>query len=194
MTASHWNLAGSRPANHPLRRIAALAGLYCMHLEQGLFARLTACLQPGAEDPRRRRDTVMRDALTTIFTELRHPYWSYRYSFNSFPMTKPVALIGEQRAKDILTNVVLPLLLTGARDEDNADMEEKVFQIWQRLPANRPNRIIKRMHEVLMPDGRKWAGPNTTFRQQQGLQQLYNDCCSTKKGCENCMLRYLTRI
>ncbi len=194
MASTHWNMAGSRPANTPLRRLAALATLYCIHLEKGLFRRLAACLQADSANPRRRSDTVMRDALTSTFTELRHPYWSYRYSFRSLPLSKPVALIGEQRAKDILTNVVLPLLLTGARNEHDEDMQEKVFQIWQRLPANRPNRIIKRMHEVLMPDGRKWAGPNTTFRQQQGLQQLYNDCCSTKKGCENCMLRYLTRI
>ncbi len=188
MTPAHWIITGTRPANHPVRRIAALAGLYATHLHEGLFGRIVRCMQSGCARGRRRADTVMRDELTSIFTGLRAPYWSYRYNFHSRPIEQPTALIGTQRAGAILTNVLLPLLLAYARKEDEEELENNVFMIWSRLPGSPPNRILKRMGHQLFPN-EKGAGQSVrSFRKQQGMQQLYNDCCLTESGCRDCVL------
>ncbi len=188
MTTSHWNFAGNRPANHPVRRIAALAGLYGNYLHQGLFRRLLLALQTPAAPGRRRLDTIIRDELTSNLTDIHHEFWARRFNFHSNPAAKPSALVGSQRAKDILTNVFLPTLLGYARNENDDKIEARVFKVWSRLPAGPENRILKRMHSVLFPDDLNPKNTSNSLRRQQGLQQLYNDCCLSDNGCKECIL------
>ncbi|MBQ7024717.1 MAG: DUF2851 family protein [Akkermansia sp.] len=84
-----WRFAPLRPANHPQRRVAALALIATnwRHIQ----TRLTA--EHAAE-------------LSKFLTGLQHPYWSTHCTLPSAELKKSVALIGPDRVKDFLVNHV----------------------------------------------------------------------------------------
>ncbi len=84
-----WRYAPLRPANHPHRRVAALALIASRW--QHIARHLTA--EAAAE-------------LTRQLTALTHPYWSERCSLPSGVMKSKVALFGNDRVKDFLVNHV----------------------------------------------------------------------------------------
>ncbi|MFM8719130.1 MAG: DUF2851 family protein, partial [Chthoniobacterales bacterium] len=92
---SAWNLAGIRPANHPLRRIAALSAL----------ARKWKSVRTALE-------SADLDRLTVLLESLEHPFWSYHSTWNSPRRKTPLALIGSDRVREIYANIALPLALT----------------------------------------------------------------------------------
>lgn len=93
-----WQLAGIRPANHPHRRVAALAGV--------------------AAGWRAIRDALVaghRDKFETALDEIDHDFWAHRFNLAAAPLRRPQALIGPERIADITLNVFFPLVV--ARDE-----------------------------------------------------------------------------
>jgi len=87
-----WRLSGTRPLNHPQRRVAALAAIVAG------WPRLMRSL--GKDD---------LSAAREFFLGLEHPYWNFHYTLTSDPSASRMALVGETRIIEILANVVLPL-------------------------------------------------------------------------------------
>ncbi len=82
MAASAWRTAGVRPANHPRRRLAALAHYVAVSDERGFAGWLTPAVALGP--------LALIQALTVE--------------------SAGAALVGESRAKEIAVNAVLPVL------------------------------------------------------------------------------------
>ncbi len=82
-----WQYAPIRPANHPQRRVAALA----------LIATHWRAIEPHLNAAGAKR-------LTQALTSLHHPFWSHRWTLSAPPMKSEVALIGSERVKDFLAN------------------------------------------------------------------------------------------
>jgi Protein of unknown function (DUF2851). len=87
---SAWKFTAVRPANHPHRRMGALAAV------ARSFRRLARCKDP--------------DDFEGILTGLGHGYWSFHYSVAGHPLPRPAALIGAERAREITVNTLLPSL------------------------------------------------------------------------------------
>ena len=77
-----WKLSSTRPANHPQRRLAALA---ILTREWTGFRRAVA---------RRTAKTVEK-----FFNGLDHPFWKFRYTLTADPAQEPMALIGQSRSR-----------------------------------------------------------------------------------------------
>ncbi len=94
---SAWQLAGIRPANHPHRRVAAMAGL--------------------AKNWEAVREMlgVDREKLERTLECLAHPFWERRFNLQAAALKKPQALLGAERIRDIVINLHHPLAV--ARDE-----------------------------------------------------------------------------
>jgi len=191
MSSAHWSFGGTRPVNYPPRRIAALACLYGRHLREGLFGHLVRILHTVQARGRGRIDTALRAALTGVFTQLAHPYWSHRYRFGGKRLGRPRSLVGEERAASILLDVLIPLLLAGGDLAKEPELVRRLHLLWSGLPRRAPNVVVKRMLRVLFGEG---AGADivNTARRQQGLHQLYNDFCGSHRGCASCIV-YLAR-
>ncbi len=89
---SIWRLNGQRPANHPMRRLGALA----------VLLRHWRTLRRLVQEADWKR-------LRTFLGGLQHPYWSHHYSFASGPSPRPIALLGDERINELLANSLLPL-------------------------------------------------------------------------------------
>ncbi len=140
-----WTYSAVRPANHPHRRMGALAAAV------GSFASISQAVDRGnCED------------FTTGFSSLHHFFWQRHARLVGDSLPKATSLIGIDRALDLLINVFLP-----ARPHDDA------WTKLCSLPGPTPSRKVLRASEWLAGVGRP-AHCRSAMR-QQGLLQLAED-------------------
>jgi Protein of unknown function (DUF2851) len=88
---SAWTYSAVRPANHPHRRMGALAAV----------ARSFAPIKRAVENG--------KDAeFTAAFASLEHAFWENHSSLAGDPLPKVAALVGNDRVADLSINVFLP--------------------------------------------------------------------------------------
>lgn len=153
-----WNLAGVRPQNHPLRRIAALAAL------AKRWKSVRSALQSG--------DLAH---LQNVLGPLEHPFWSYHTTWISPRRKTPLALIGPDRIREMYANIALPLALVGGKEP-----------AWLDLPAGPPNTSLRVVAARLFGGTLPRNLPRKLFV-HQGLLQIYADFCLRDHGeCAHC--------
>jgi len=164
-----WHISGTRPLNHPQRRLAALA----------VLVRDWSRLQRASG-----KSSVA--AATDFFHRMKHPFWNFRYTLTSKASPKQMALIGESRAADILANVLFPFW---AAHELKAPASPSA-QLWTeyaKLPAQLSNRRLETAATRLIGSDPRRQQFLRTIAQQQGLLQIYEDfCMKDNSDCAQC--------
>jgi len=143
-----WKLNGMRPANHPLRRLAALSAIVRE------WKAVRAALESA--DPTR---------LQKVLGGLDHPFWSYHTTWQSPRRQTPMALLGPDRIRAIYANVALPLALTRGAEP-----------AWLDLPGGEPNAALRVVGARLFGGPLPRTLPRRLFV-EQGLLQIYADFC-----------------
>ncbi len=159
----HWKTHGQRPANHPHRRIGALAALVPVWPTY----RKLATAAPFHVKP-----------LVDFLGELKHEFWSYRHTLTSAASAKPVALFGKSQAMELVANHLAPL----AMHENRLS-----FQGYHKVRHSAVNDKVKRCGIRLF--GSKEAAKPWTRRicHHQALLQVYQDfCLDDYTDCEEC--------
>ncbi len=108
-----WNTGGTRPANHPVRRLASLATLTAS-APKGILHQLADCLRS------------------------QHP----RVSLTAWLRSAPVP-VGADRAHEIIVNVVVPFALAYAQATGEESLETAAAELWRSLPAGRGNALTR---------------------------------------------------
>jgi len=158
-----WNLTGTRPLNHPQRRIAAL------HLLVRHWPAFRRVMQA---------ESFSEKALRSFAASLHHPYWDRHYTLNALPASQPMALLGNTRVTEILANVCYPLLIPEA---------ESLWSAYQKLPATMDNEKTRRAALRLFSGHPDIARLTGKVWQQQALLQIYEDfCLADDSGCASC--------
>jgi hypothetical protein len=161
LPAKAWRLSGSRPANHPQRRIAALAALV---LNWPSFVKFL-----------NKND---QNALTNFLCGLEHSFWNFHFTLTAEPSPKEMALVGESRVSDILANVVYPFEFSSGRE---------VWSEFSKLPARLSNRRLATGATRLFGGDPRCAQFLKTVTHQQGLLQIYEDfCLQDNSDCAQC--------
>lgn len=159
-----WNLAGQRPANHPHRRVAALAALVRAW-------------------PAYRRHALGRPfspkAIIRFLADLEDPFWTHRHTLSSAPSTKPVALFGKSRATELLINHLAPLAL---QEDPHFDWEA-----FLELPASTTNEKVRRCAIRLFGSEDTATPWLKKAAHHQALLQIYHDfCLEDLTDCHDC--------
>ena len=167
LPASAWKLRGLRPANHPQRRIAAMAQLALQ------WPRARALIDgEGGE---------FTKEVIKFLTGLRDEFWSHHYTLNSSRSPAAVALIGPARATEMLANVFFPRGIAAHPGR---------WAEYERLPAAQTNRRVETVVARLFEGASDGVASNRavkTAAQQQGLLQIYEDfCLQDDSDCERC--------
>ncbi len=158
-----WNLTGTRPLNHPQRRIAAL------HLLVKNWNTLRRRLDP---------DSFSEKSLRSFAAGLHHPYWDRHYTLHAPPAAAPMALLGNTRVTEILANVCYPLLITA---------DDSRWRDYQKLAAPGDNEKTRRAALRLFPGHPDLTKLTGKIWQQQALLQIYEDfCLADSSGCTAC--------
>jgi Protein of unknown function (DUF2851) len=154
-----WRLGGSRPNNHPHRRLGALAQIAAGWSD---FRKLSAGLN-GAGN---------------WFQKLSHPFWDFHYTLQSAPSSRRISLIGTSRVKDIVANVLFPLLTVSG----NADWTE-----FKSIRAELGNTLLEIVGLRLFGDAVRGQEHAHFLYQQQGLLQIFEDfCLNDRTDCRAC--------
>lgn len=166
-----WNVSGLRPANHPLRRLAAAAQLFSQATP--LSEIWIQAAEAGPEAPA---------LLVASLETLEDPFWSHHLSLHTPATPKAVKLIGGTRAQDMVTNIFIPFLaVAGIAGPFSAGLLDH-------LPLGQENRIIKQTAHTLFG----MDVPSTLLRnglRRQGLLHIFHTCClDDRSRCVNCNL------
>jgi hypothetical protein len=173
---SAWRFHGSRPANHPQRRLALAAqwlaaGNLTRHLEAWLDCDLP--------------DRKLSSSLFAILQGQPDPFWSWHWTFRAPRLPQAQPLLGPQRATDLAINVILPWLWMRAvvgQNESLRQVAEHRYHIW---PAAEDNALLRHARQRLLGDSRRSLF--RTASHQQGLLQVERDFCEQSNAlCHNC--------
>ena len=157
-----WRLGGQRPANHPQRRLAALAEIV-RHWPK----------------VRALRDACEPEAIHEFFGELSDDYWDFHYTVTSKPSSKRMAIVGASRVTEMLVNVFFPLAIA-------ADPQRAIG--FKSLPATLSNRRVEIAALRLFGDQPLAATLLKNAAMQQGLLQIYEDfCMRDSSDCAACL-------
>ncbi len=162
MKEEQWRMFRVRPGNHPARRLAGMSYLVERNRGDELMERLLLALHAsGGSSPRWKLEEAL------IVED--NGYWMRHWDFGRG--MRPGALIGWDRAREMVINVVLPFFWAWGRVTEELSAAESVMGLYHRYPAPEPNRITREMHRHLFPG--EGHPPITTACQQQGLIHLY---------------------
>lgn len=159
-----WRTAGTRPGNHPQRRLGALA----------------AMLQhwPQVSAPLLEADRWSLAGWRDRLQGLQHPYWSRHYTLMAPAARRPMALVGGSRVQELLANVAYPLLLPE---------RTRLWAEYLELPAGLDNQKVRRACLRLFGDPELGRAFQQRLHQQQGLLQIYEDfCLEDDSACAAC--------
>ena len=155
---SVWHLAGIRPANNPLRRIAALSAI----------AKNWKTVRAAIE-------STDLEELAAALGILRHPFWSFHTTWTSPTRKEPLALLGAERIGQIYANIALPLAFAHGKHPD-----------WLDHPAGAPNATLRVVSARLFGGPLPRHLPRCIYV-HQGLLQIHADFCLRDHGeCADC--------
>jgi hypothetical protein len=191
-----WNFAGIRPANTPFRRLAAMSHF----LPRLHTTALTALVQQKVQqtwDELHRGTTTGRVFwhLYEILGQEEDPYWSYRYTLGGKKLATPHKLLGEERARTLVVDVLFPCLFAWARVEQDFTLAEQVYHLYTVHPRLGANTVLHYMEEQLFTGtGAHQHHLITTARRQQALLHLYHHFCwEEAPSCTECALLTVIR-
>ena len=172
MSTKDWHFFKVRPGNHPVRRIAAMSHLLLRYRQKGLLAGLEDRLKEVTADSGVR-------SLEQALLVAPDSYWGCYLDFGIPAGGAAPALLGKERAADIIVNVLLPFAFA----RGPAEQGEKVLNIYRGYRAPAENTLVKHMRQQL--------GIRTylidTARRQQGLIHIYQTLC-LEGSCNKCPL------
>ena len=177
-----WKFFRLRPQNFPTRRIAAAAQLVVRFMDEGFV--------PGFYRIVQNTELNVRTVITELEALLRvksSGFWEQHYQFAPVSGNPGSSkwLIGNDRIRDILVNVVLPLLYAYAGESDDHRGANTVLELYSGFPALSENHITRRMRKRLFDGGAELPGP-ALVRIQQGLIHLEKFHCH-EGDCADCI-------
>jgi hypothetical protein len=183
MRPEEWQFFRLRPANFPTRRVAALGLLLPRFARGGFLGRFLQIFESLAEQPKR-----LARELERLFVVPAEGVWVRASRLDRDPDLRgrgaPSSLLGSARAREIVTNVVLPIMYLYGVDSGDGRLPSLARETYSLVPKLSDNLITRAMVMQLgdvLPGGRKPA----SAAEQQGLVQLHKLYCQPLR-CEAC--------
>ncbi len=176
--AAAWVRRGVRPVNAPARRVTA-AGLLCAQLAATGPAQ--ACLD--LTDSSDWTQVLRRLQEAFALPAARSAYWATHCDFGVLLRGAPQSLIGGERVREILTNVMLPFLLAYGEVSGKPKLSDRAVTLFRHAPAAGTNRLIRSMRDDVFGLPSRFV-PMQAAR-QQGLLHIHHTWCREKR-CDAC--------
>ncbi len=177
--AGIWNLSGTRPSNHPQRRIALAAHWL---IDSSLIQKI----EGWALSDFLTKDSVEKLA-KILSPQKKDDFWKYHYTLNSKRLEKPIPLLGEERVKDLFVNAIAPWFWARTKGNPTRKMENQILERYFQWPSSGDNAHLRlaldRFYGNCSPKRLKYA-----FQQQAVLQINADFCNKTNPCCHHCPL------
>jgi len=182
MTEARWSFT-SRPLNHPVRRIAAMSQL--IHHCQGSLMMYfpPICEKAATVDTKRALQIIQTELRTRLMLEPTG-YWDQHSNFG-LKSTRKIALIGKDRAVDIIINKILPIAYVWAVEADSQQLQEAVLRLYSVGSKSTGNKIIRKVDEQIFTEAQQMRHLKPTAKIEQGFIRLYKNYCADQL-CDLC--------
>jgi hypothetical protein len=166
-----WTLTGTRPQNHPHRRLGALAQI----------VRQWKRLRPEIEAPGHGPQVSARRLVEALHA-VKDPFWDHHFTLTSAATPEPLALIGTSRIHDILANLAFP------RWTLRPESAPALWEAFAELPACLDNEKSRRAALRLLGRRTDAGSLQKKLFHQQALLQIYEDfCLQDNSDCAQCL-------
>ena len=185
-----------RPVNFPTRRIAGIARLLTKVAPNGRLMDNFVTLFRQAGEKAQDNQAVKHFLKETenLLTISHDPFWSFRFNFTSPKSKKSLTLIGADRARTMLFNALVPMLLLRAREERDKSLEDFILRCIKLFPSLPDNVVTKFMRLRLFGDENTAKQYIFNERRQQALFKIFHDCCNNNEvTCDECYFYRQTR-
>lgn len=183
MRGYDWQFFRLRPQNFPTRRLAGAAKLMLRFHRNGFLESILKTLQTNSQNIKR-----MLFELEKQFVVPDFGFWKKHYRFqpsgNDATRGKSIALIGKDRARDIVVNIILPVVCLHSEETGNGVMTNLVREGFKRVSKLSENTVTRTMAAQLC-----MSTSNVNCRSaliQQGMLHLHT-CYCLQQECEECL-------
>jgi len=173
---AEWQFFRLRPENFPTIRLAGAAELIPRLLRKDFFSSLIGVVKEEGTGARQRY-AKLEEMLMVRTAE----FWANHYTFEEEAGAKFRALIGKQRADDMVVNVIIPIFLLYARIFKDKAVREETLSLLAASPPAGENSIVRQFEAELIRN----KFPVNSAHIQQGLLRLHKGYC-TKGRCREC--------
>lgn len=187
MRQEDWQFFRLRPQNFPTRRIAGAIKLLTRFAREGFLEKFIKIINANARDWRK-----VQSELENFFCQKNFGIWKSHFtfvsSFSSLKQSNTDLLIGKNRSRDIVINIILPVLYSYALEAEDEKLKTIVFEAQKRYSSSENNSIIKSMKSQLFEKDNKFEKTRRIKYafEQQGLIQLNKLYCNNME-CERCL-------
>ncbi len=184
MKMQEWQFFRLRPQNFPTRRLAGFVRLMMRVYKHGLLEALLRVVNGNINDLKK-----LSSELEQSLTQKADGFWKNRYRIEktgaeTTGKQEPL-LIGRERARDIIVNILLPAFYLYGDDSSAGQFKNTAIELYRRQTKLSGNVITKTMCRQL--GGSRGAGFQTKFAsQQQGLLHLNKLYCRNL-NCDACL-------
>ncbi|MBQ7402656.1 MAG: DUF2851 family protein [Lentisphaeria bacterium] len=178
----HWNRSALRPANTPERRIAAL----CEFIRKNGTDPLPGWMKmlEGSDSPE-----ICAEKLQEAFY-CEGGFWADRVSFSAQKQKKKSALIGKQKALEIVIDAVLPCLAALAELEGKTRAAARLRILMKALPSPETNSVVRKASALWFKEPENTLKLLNNAAARQGIHHIYAEYCAASSGdCSLCLIK-----
>ena len=183
MTTEQWHFAKMRPANYPSRRIPAIAQIIS-RCQDTLMMDFLPLIESAATANKRTLARIRR-RLQENLTPAPFGYWENHSHFGKGIPQRGAALIGADRANDIIVNKLLPTTLLWAEQCESPTLAEAVQRLYDSYPKLQENRFTQQIETQIFSQEQPIKLISPSAKKQQGAIYLYKNFCSSQL-CDLC--------
>lgn len=176
MTESDWHFSQIYPNNSPVRRMVAASHILERYSTCTLLAGM---LQLVREASLANGHIDLENGLTVA----GRGYWRHHLDFGVRIRGRTSALLGNSKAREVVTNVILPFAFSWGKTANEQELAESALGLYRNYPRLAENYLTRHMARQLCLEQRL----DLTARRQQGLLHIFRHYCCQGR-CSVCPL------
>ncbi len=180
LKAEMWKFFRLRPQNFPTRRIGAAARLVVRFLEDGFVDSFFKVLQRNENQLK-----AVYKELEELFDVKEQGFWAEHYLFEPVKKSNAHALLGKDRIRDILVNVIFPVMYAYAKEVDDHKSQNLILELYKNYPCLAENHLIRNVKKRVLKMQTQHKLVNNACV-QQGIIHLGKIFCEPQ-ACRQCL-------
>ena len=188
MLGEQWEFSGIRPENFPVRRIAGISYILsnCGDRDEKTSSSLLAAFLSAFSEHDRKAGEASRKLQDMLIPHMSG-YWAKHYTFGGRRHKETPFLMGQNRAADMVINVILPIVLAHARQLEHEKLQQEVMAEYASHRKLQDNKVTRSVASGIFRDKKEQQSVINSAMRQQGLIHFYKNFCFVR-NCRNCPL------
>ncbi|MFQ5823943.1 MAG: DUF2851 family protein [bacterium] len=185
MKSHEWQFFRLRPQNFPTRRIAGMVQLLFKFYRSGFLEGFLKIFY-GNSTKHEKLITELEAVLIIKATGFWSNHFRFEEAYQNLSQNNRSALIGRDRARDIIINIIFPALYLHSSETNDGMINNLIRELFTKYPKLSENSITKAMIYQLFAKQKKKSSVIKSASQQQGLIYLHKLYCRSLK-CQECL-------